>query len=75
VRLAHGEHERVVGVEHRRVAGRLDQLALGLRDPLAAAELPEVGRADVEHDATCGGTMPHRKAMWPIPRAEYSSAA
>ena len=32
------------------VAGRLDQLALGLGDALAAAELAEVGAADVEHD-------------------------
>ena len=49
----HRRDQVVVGVEHGDPVGgqRLDQLALGLRDRLAAAELAEVRRADVEDDA------------------------
>lgn len=49
----HGRDQRVVQVEDRdAVFGqRLDQLALGLRDAFAGAELADVRGADVEHHA------------------------
>ncbi len=46
----HRHDQRVVGIEHDHIASRLGQLPLGLGDGLPAAELPEVGAADVEHD-------------------------
>ena len=54
----HGGDQVVVGVEHGRAVGRqrLDDLALGLRDRLARAELADVGGADVEH----GGDLRRR---------------
>ncbi|BBE22460.1 hypothetical protein MN0502_13430 [Arthrobacter sp. MN05-02] len=51
--LLHGQDALVVGVDDGRPGDRqgLEQLALGLRDVLDAAELAGMGRADAEHDA------------------------
>ena len=50
--VTHGRHERVVGVEHGQPfhRHRAGQLGLGRGDVGTGAELPEVRRADVEHD-------------------------
>ena len=76
VRAGHRGDEVVVGVEHGGAVGgqRLDDLALGLRDRLAAAELPDVGGADVEDRGDLrAARCAHSSAMCPTPRAPIST--
>ncbi len=54
--LAHGGHERVVGVEDGRAGRRegADDLGLGIRDGLPGAELPDVRGTDAQDGGDAG---------------------